>query len=190
MRRSLSLTESRSRSALSPIPAGWPLTVTRPSRISSSALRREAMPARARIFCSRCSLIARPWLPVENETLLALSPLHLGRCGRRSLLLAHRLLVVFRRLPIGRGLGAGDPLRLPGRFATLPVLRVCRLPALVELRRFAQEALFRVVLLVLEQTAVSGLRVDRRGRGAFQARRGHRGRSGRRGGRRRWQYRW
>src|SRR5262245_892874 len=53
---------SRSGSAFSPSAATRPLTVTSPSRISSSALRREAIPARARIFCRRSSLTA-PHLP-------------------------------------------------------------------------------------------------------------------------------
>src|SRR5579864_286825 len=161
MRRSSSLTESRSRSALSPIAAGWPLTVTRPSRISSSALRREAMPARARIFCSRSSLIRPalgvvmpgPWTQAEGAPPRARSPLHLGR-GRRRLLLADRILAVFRRLPIGRGLRARDPLRLPGGLAALPILEGCRrLLALLELRRLAQEALLAVVFALLEQLA-------------------------------------
>src|SRR5271156_1745046 len=41
----------------------WPFTVTRPDLISSSAWRREAMPARAIIFCSRSSMGRRlaPW---------------------------------------------------------------------------------------------------------------------------------
>src|SRR5688500_7964993 len=47
---------SRSGSALSPSPATRPLTVTKPCSMSSSALRREAMPARARIFCSLSSI--------------------------------------------------------------------------------------------------------------------------------------
>src|SRR5579859_2588416 len=47
---------SRSKSALLPISVtALPFTVTRPSRISCSALRREAAPARERIFCSRSS---------------------------------------------------------------------------------------------------------------------------------------
>src|SRR6476661_3420323 len=43
--------------ALSPSPATSPLTVTCPASIISSALRREAMPALARIFWSRSSLM-------------------------------------------------------------------------------------------------------------------------------------
>src|SRR5271154_7294696 len=41
----------------------WPFTVTSPDLISSSAWRREAMPARAIIFCSRSSMGRRlaPW---------------------------------------------------------------------------------------------------------------------------------
>src|SRR5438128_850192 len=47
---------SRSMSALVPNSVMiWPLTVTRPWAISSSTLRREAMPAAAMIFCRRSS---------------------------------------------------------------------------------------------------------------------------------------
>src|SRR4026209_1736650 len=50
---------SRSRSALLPSSVtGVPLTTTRLSRISSSAFRREARPARERIFCRRSSAIS------------------------------------------------------------------------------------------------------------------------------------
>src|SRR5580765_8405161 len=53
MRLSPTRIESFSGSARSPSFAGFPLTKTRPSRIHSSASRREAIPACARIFWIR-----------------------------------------------------------------------------------------------------------------------------------------
>src|SRR6185436_17725220 len=60
---------SVSASALVPISSTvLPLTVTRPSAISFSAARREAMPAWDRIFCSRCSIPGSILSPVQGGT--------------------------------------------------------------------------------------------------------------------------
>src|SRR5947209_1406448 len=80
MRRESTLMASRSGSAFSPSPATLPLMVTRPSWISSSALRREvATPARARIFCRRSSLMGSP--PVSLRLLHRQSVLPLFELG-------------------------------------------------------------------------------------------------------------
>src|ERR1700688_3714719 len=191
MRRSSSLTEARSRSPLPPIGAGWPLTVTRPSRISSSPFRREAMPARARIFCSRSSLIglalgvAVPWTSwtagrqsVSGATPLV-SPFHLGP-GRGRLFLANRTLVLLGRLPIGLEPRARDPLRLPGGFVAFPILQgFHRLLARVELRRLAQDAFLAVVQVSIGVDR--RYRRDRRDRAGRRRRRDRANRRRRRG---------
>src|SRR4051812_5468856 len=76
---------SRSGSALSPSPATRPLTVTSPCSISSSALRREATPARARIFWMRSSLMAFP-SPGEASRRLRLPLLQLRHLAQEGLL--------------------------------------------------------------------------------------------------------
>lgn len=44
-------------SAVAPMVASFPLTVTRPARMSSSHFRRDAMPAWARIFWTRSFIV-------------------------------------------------------------------------------------------------------------------------------------
>src|SRR5947208_8010790 len=78
---------SRSGSALSPSPATLPLTVTSPCSISSSALRREATPARDRIFWMRSSLMGLPSLAADAASRLGLPLFQLRHLAQEGLLL-------------------------------------------------------------------------------------------------------
>src|SRR5436305_5223757 len=110
MRRESTLMASRSGSAFSPTSATLPLMVTRPSWISSSALRREvATPARARIFCRRSSLMGSPPVALRllhRQSVLLL--LHLGHLAQEPLL-AVGVRGVHGRLVQGPSRQLGEP---------------------------------------------------------------------------------